>query len=153
MNDKHLNVLLNIGNSISIISREYINNLFPNVVIKNLHGILSNAEKLLIRWGSQENLPYKGYAELDVSLDNNIQANEILVPFLILLGRLPFPMLDTNAIKHIWQNYRSNQLADVLNKCFLDKSKNVIEFLLNFIHAEKFEELLNVRTPKHYQEK
>ena len=61
-----------------------------------------------------------------------------------------YPILGTNAIEHISQNYQSNELADVLNECLPDKPKNVIESLVNFIHAEKPQELSNVKTPKHH---
>ena len=47
------------------------------------------------------------------------------------------------------QNFQSNELADVLNECLPDKSKNVIESLINFIHAEKPKYLSDVKTPKH----
>ena len=87
---------------------------------------------------------------MEVSLGNDTPANEILVPFLITPERLHYPILGTNAIEHISQNYQSNELADVLNKCLPDKSKNVIESLVNFIHAEKLQELSNVKTPKHH---
>ena len=125
------------------------NSLFPNVVIKNFHDILSDADKLQVRWGNQEILPYEGYVELEVSLDNATPAYEIFVPFLITPERLHYPILGTNAIKHISQNYRSNELADVLKECLPDKSKNV-ESLVNFIHADKPQELSNVKTPKHH---
>ena len=46
-------------------------------------------------------------------------------------------------------NYQSNELADVLNECPPDKPNNVIEFLVNFIHAEKPQELSHVKTTKH----
>ena len=149
MNDKAVDILWDTGANISIISKEHANNLFPNVVIKNLHDILSDADKLQVRWGNQEILPYKGYVELEVSLDNDTPVNEILVPFLITPERLHYPILGTNAIEHISQNYQSNDPADVLNECLPDKSKNVIESLENFIRAEKPQELSNVKTPKH----
>ena len=135
--------------NVSIISKEYVNNLFPNVVIKNLHDILSDTDKLQIRWGNQEILPYEGYVELEVSLDNDTPSNGILIPFLITPERLHFPILGTNAIEHVSQNYQSNELADVLNQCLPDKSKNITESLVNFIHAEKPQELSNVKIPKH----
>ena len=54
--------------------------LFSNFVIKNLHDILSDADKLQLRWGNQEILTCEGYVELEASLDNCTLANEILVP-------------------------------------------------------------------------
>ena len=98
-----------------------------------MHDILSDADKLQVRWGNQEILPYEGYVELEVSLDNDTPANVILVPFLITPERLHYPILGTNAIEHMSQNYQSNELADVMNECLPDKSKNIIESLVNFI--------------------
>ena len=40
--------------------------------------------------------------------------------------------------------------ADALNECLSDKSKNAIESLVNFVHAEKPQELSNIKTPKHH---
>ena len=100
--------------------------------------------------GNQEILSYESYIELEVSLDSGIPANEILVPFLVTPERLHYPILGTNAIEHISQNYQSNELADVLNECLPDKPKNVTESLVNFIHPEKPQELSNVKTPKHH---
>ena len=105
MNDKPVDTLWDTGANINIISKEYVYDLFPNVVIKNLHDILSDTDKLLVRWGNQEILPYEGYVELEASLDNDTPANEILVPFLITPERLHYPILGTNAIEHISQNY------------------------------------------------
>ena len=79
-----------------------------------------------VRWGNQEILPFEGGVELEVSLDNDTAANEILVPFLLTSERLHYPILGTNAIEQISQNYQSNELADVLNECLPDKPKNVI---------------------------
>ena len=149
MNDK-LDILWDTGANISIICKEYVKDLFPNVVIKNLHDIFSDADKLQVRWVNQEILPYEGYVELEVSLDNDTPASEILVTFLITAQRLHYPILGTNAIEHISQNYQSKELADVLNECLPGKSKNVTESLVNFIHAEKPKELSNVKTPKHH---
>ena len=83
---------------------------------------------------------------MELSLDNYTLANEILVPFLITPERLHYPILSTNAIKHI----QSNDLADALNEYLPDKSKNVIESLVNLIHTGKPQELSSVKTPKHH---
>ena len=101
MNDKPVDILQGAGANISIISKEYVIDLFPNVVIKNLHDILSDADKLQVRWGNQEILPYEGYVEREVSLDNDAAASKIPVPFLITPERLLYPILGTNAIEHI----------------------------------------------------
>ena len=95
MNDKPVDILWDTGANISIISKEYVNDLFPNAVIKNLHDILSDTDKLQVRWGNQEILPYEGYVELEVSLNNDTPANEILAPFSITPERLQCPILDT----------------------------------------------------------
>ena len=138
MNDKPVDILWDTGATISIISKVYVNDSFPNVVINskccNFHDVLSDADKLQVRWGNQEILPYEGYIELEVSLDNDTPANEILVPFLITPEILHYPILQTlhytDTNEHISQNYQSNELADVLNKCFPDKSKNVIDSIV-----------------------
>ena len=134
INDRPVDILWHTGANVSTISKEYVNNFFPNVVIKNLHGILSDAEKLQVRCGNQVILPYEGYVELEVSLDNDTPANEILVPFLITPEILHYPILQTlhytDTNEHISQNYQSNELADVLNKCLPDKSKNVIDSIV-----------------------
>ena len=101
-------------------------------------------------FGNQEILPYEGYVELEVSLGNGTPANEILVPFLITPERLHYPIFDTNPIEHISQSYQSNELADVLNERLPDESNGVIESLVNFIYAEKPQESLNVKSPKHH---
>ena len=72
MNNKPVDILWDTRANVS---KEYVNNLFPNIVIKNLHDILSDADKLRVRWGNQEILPYEGCVELEVSLDNDIPAN------------------------------------------------------------------------------
>ena len=50
MNDNPVDILWETGANISIVSKEYVNSLFPNAVIKNLHDILSNADKLQVKW-------------------------------------------------------------------------------------------------------
>ena len=39
MNDKPADILLNTGGKTSMMSKEYINNLFPSVLTKDLHDI------------------------------------------------------------------------------------------------------------------
>ena len=79
INDKPVDILWHTGANVSTISKEYVNNFFPNVVIKNLHGILSDAEKLQVRCGNQVILPYEGYVELEVSLDNDTPADSCTI--------------------------------------------------------------------------
>ena len=52
MNDKPVDILLDTGGNTSTMSKEYINNLFPSVLIKDLHDILSDADMLRVRWGN-----------------------------------------------------------------------------------------------------
>ena len=58
-------------------------------------------DKLQVRWGNQEVLPYEGCVKLEVSLDNDTPANEILLPFLTTPERLHYPIFGSNAIEHI----------------------------------------------------
>ena len=46
VNDKRGDILWDTGPGISIISKKFGNDLFPSVVTKNFHDILSNADKL-----------------------------------------------------------------------------------------------------------
>ena len=135
MNDKPVDIFLDTGANRS---KEYVNNLFPNVVIKNFHDILSDADKLQVRWGNQEILTYESYVELEVSLNNDTPVNEILVLVLITPERLHYLILGTNAIENISQIFLP------------EKSKNVITSLVKSIHAEKPQKLSNVKTPKHH---
>ena len=114
---------------------DYVNNLSLIVVIKNLYDTLSDADNLLIRWGK---------------FCHTKAENEILAPFLITQERLHYPILGTNAIEHIPLNYQSNEPAHLMKECLRDKSKNVIESLVNFIHAEKPQEFLHVKTSEHH---
>lgn len=50
MNDKPADILLNTGGKTSMMSKEYINNLFPSALTKDLHDILSDANMLQVRW-------------------------------------------------------------------------------------------------------
>ena len=81
INDKPADILWGTGANISIIMKEYVNNLFPNVVIKNLRNILSDGDELQVRWDNQKILLYEGYVKFEVSLDNDTPAMEILVHF------------------------------------------------------------------------
>ena len=81
INDKPADILWGTGANISIIIKEYVNNLFPNVVIKNLRNILSDGDELQVRWDNQKILLYEGYVKFEVSLDNDTPAMEILVHF------------------------------------------------------------------------
>ena len=60
MNDKPVGILWDNGANISVTSKEYVNNVFLHVAIKNLHNILTNVDKLQVRWRNQEILQYKG---------------------------------------------------------------------------------------------
>ena len=60
MNDK-LDIFLDTGANRSIINKEYANSLLPNVVIKDFDDILSDADKLQVRWGNQKILPSESF--------------------------------------------------------------------------------------------
>ena len=82
-------------------------------------------------------LPYQGFVELQVSLDNEDMTNTILVPSLVTKEKVQYPILGTYAIEHLSKNYQANQFVDVLQECIPDKSDDVIESLVNCIHAER----------------
>ena len=146
---KHVDILWDTGANISLISKDYLYYLFPNIVIRNLEDILSEADKLHVKWGNQQDVPYEGYAELEVSFSSNMDKN-VLVPFLVTSQKLQHPILGTNAIKHISKGYHPDELSYYLQQCLEDTSNGTIESLVNFINAEKQQELSYVKTPKTY---
>ena len=48
-NDKYVNILWDTGANISIISKEYLYSLFPDIFIRSLQDILSESDKLHVR--------------------------------------------------------------------------------------------------------
>ena len=50
MNDTPVDILWDTGANVSIICKKFVNNLFPNVIIKNLHDIFSDGDKVQVRW-------------------------------------------------------------------------------------------------------
>ena len=93
MNDECVDVLWDSGANICIINKEFVNNFFPNIVIKDLCDILSDADKLQVKWGNNNVLPYEGYVELEVSLKKGDMTNTILVPFLVTTETIQNPIL------------------------------------------------------------
>ena len=80
-NNKVANILWDTVANISIISKEYLYSLFPDLVIQNLQDILSESGKLHARWGNQQEIPYEGYIELEVSVSSGTD-KRVFVPFL-----------------------------------------------------------------------
>ena len=62
-NDKYVNILWGTGVNISIIGKEYLYSLFPDFFIQNLQDILSESDKMHVRWGKQQEIPYERYVE------------------------------------------------------------------------------------------
>ena len=52
MKDKPVDILWNTMANLSIISKEYINSLFSNVVMKDFYNILSDVDKSQVRLGN-----------------------------------------------------------------------------------------------------
>ena len=147
LNNITVDILWDTGANVSIISKDYINKLFPDIIIHSISEMLSDADKLQVRWGNQDVLPYEGFVEVDVALDGN-KDNAVSVPFLLTPDTLQYPILGTNAINHLSKHYQSDDLANVLHECLPEKPRGVIESLVNFIHAYKPQDLSNVKTPK-----
>ena len=80
-NNKFANILWDTVANISIISKEYLYSLFPDLAIQNLQDILSESGKLHVRWGNQQEIPYEGYTELQVSISSGMD-KKVFVSFL-----------------------------------------------------------------------
>ena len=101
-NDKYVNILWDTGANISIIGKECLYSLFPNISIRNLQDILSESDKLHIRWGNQQEIPYEGYIELEVSFSNSMD-KKVLVSFLVTSQEVQIPIQFPNP-KSQYQN-------------------------------------------------
>ena len=68
--DTSCKILWDTGTNIGVISKSYVRQKFSYLKIRELGKIIDNPVSFQVRWGNQRKLPYGGWVEVEVSLNN-----------------------------------------------------------------------------------
>ena len=133
--------LWNTGAMISGISRRWLRERFPELEVRDISELMD--EPLDIRSANQGKMPFEGYVELSFQMSTG---SSIQVPFLVLSGDLPTPIIGFNVIFELLKE-KSVDLLDELKLAFgLDDNK--FKQTVNIIEAAGSEFLCSVRSAK-----
>ena len=128
LNDIQAKVLLDTGaQQVSIMSKDWYNSTQLCAPIHNIAELLDDQDSLRIQWGNGNNIPYIGWCNVDIQLDD--KGPKIQVPFVVTSEKMKDPILGFNAIKLIVNQDDSGSLIgdresnfnfepDVRSKCF-----------------------------------
>ena len=145
--DINCTFLWDTGTNISVISKSYVRQKFPYLKSRDFREILDNTENFQVRWGNQRKLPYDGWVEVEVSL-NNQSKNFVIVPYLVTSENLVYPILGTNAIEHLWAPYKTDELENILSRCLPNYSSEVLDPLVHLLQSQKESSISSVKSPK-----
>ena len=70
-------MLLDIGAQVSILSRSFLKDNFPDLKPQPLNEIKDNADTLRLMWGNSSDIPIVGWVNLQVVLGNQKESKQM----------------------------------------------------------------------------
>ena len=103
LNDIVIPVLIDKGAQVSTIEKRVLEERFPDNKMKPVEDLLDDGDNLRVQWGNYGDIPFRGFAELSVTLGEHHSLQKLNVPFLVTTERLNQTILGFNAIKMLAQ--------------------------------------------------
>ena len=141
MNGLEMKGLWDTGAMVSVVSREWLSEMFPDVEIKDLRELLD--EPLDIRTANEGKMPCEGWVELSFEMSTG---PVIDVPFLVINGSLPTPIIGFNVIFELLKEKSVDLMKELQDAFGLDDTK--FKQTVNIIEAAGSESLSDVRSSK-----
>ena len=164
LDGKRQSCLWDTGSQVSIMSREYLNQNFPHLEVKQLQELLGTEQRLDLRAANNSVIPYAGFVEVQFHLLSEDVSSSLAVPFLVTDAQLTTPIIGYNVIDEIVNKdlfatnteqekndfIETNGLQNLLKamkKSFSEISANSVESLVECIKT-KDDFLCAVKSPK-----
>ena len=142
LNGKTVEILWDTGAQVSIISKAFLQENFPDCKIKDVDELLSCDLALTAANGST--IPYEGWVELNFQVGGSKSA--LPVPFLVAHEIVELPLVGYNVIEHL---IKSNELeCDGISSSFISMGVSQAPALIDFINSVTRDELCPVKTRK-----
>eukprot|EP00794_Sanderia_malayensis_P013054 gene13054-14397_t len=143
--------LWDIGSQVSVLSKQYLDDNFPNLQVAPLRQLLECDIELDVRAANGTPVPYIGYVELKLNLANNLVECGCKVPFLVTNSMLANPIVGFNVIKEIIKKgclTDENTFLKVLINSFKTVHLETIEAFVDFMQNERQTDVRIVKSPK-----
>ena len=142
LNGKTVEILWDTGAQVSIISKAFLQENFPDCKIKDVDELLSCDLALTAANGST--IPYEGWVELNFQVGGS--KSVLPVPFLVAHEIVELPLVGYNVIEHL---IKSNELeCDGISSSFISMGVSQAPALIEFINSVTRDELCPVKTRK-----
>ena len=142
LNGKTVEILWDTGAQVSIISKAFLQENFPDCKIKDVDELLSCDLALTAANGST--IPYEGWVELNFQVGES--KSVLPVPFLVAHEIVELPLVGYNVIEHL---IKSNELeCDGISSSFISMRVSQAPALIEFINSVTRDELCPVKTRK-----
>ena len=142
--DINCKVLWDTVANISVISKSYLRQKFPDLKIRDLREILDNTDNFQVRWDNQRKLPYDGWVKVEPL--NNESQNSVTVPFLVTSENLENPIPGTNAIEHLSAAYNTDELQHILPRCLPNYLSEALDPLVHLLQSQKESSISSVKS-------
>ena len=142
LNGKTVEILWDTGAQVSIISKAFLQENFPDCKIKDVDELLSCDLALTAANGST--IPYEGWVELNFQVGGSKSA--LPVPFSVAHEIVELPLVGYNVIEHL---IKSNELGcDGISSSFISMGVSQAPARIDFINSVTRDELCPVKTRK-----
>ena len=136
---------LDSGAQVSMMSKQYVDSHYPDLIIRSMNDILDDCDASRIQWGNTSDIPFCGWVDINVSVPGNNNKDELKVPFPITTDVIDHPISGFNAIKIMIQNHTNpNQLRVLFQAMFQISDPSIVESVVNFSQQTDTDELVNV---------
>ena len=150
LNGHHVHVLWDTEAQVSLVSKRWPSEHFPELPIRNIASLLNEGTELDLKAANGTSVPYEGWVELDCGLETADTNTRVRVPMLVTREILNLPIIGYNVIEVIKGHEIPNHDIQNLADSFTNLNPRQLESLVNLIRTPSEEELCDVRTIKQY---
>ena len=147
LNDIVIPVLIDKGTQVSTIEKRVLEERFPDNKMKPVEDLLDDGDNLRVQWGNSHDIPFRGFAELSVTLGEHQTLQKLNVPFLVTTERLNQTILGFNAIKMLVQLNDSLELLHemIYQSVGNELSQSNVRAFVDLIQGSKEQENIEVK--------
>ena len=111
MNGKTVEALWDTGAQVSITSKDWLENNFPDLQVKSIQCLLDCGPQLDLSAANGTKIKYIGCVEIDFRLNSNDTEQQITVPMLVTTDSMECPLIGYNVIQEMVQMNSKTPMA------------------------------------------
>ena len=143
LDNKDINALWDTGAQVSIVSKTFLTEYYPNKPRRDLSEQVETDLKLTAANGSV--ISYTGWVELTFSL--SFESPQVQVPFLVTTETMEYPIIGYNVIEEVIKSKHDNVISDIQSS-FDRIDKDGAQTLVNLVQNLDSNYLCDVKTSK-----